>query len=173
MIFHEYSVMITVGSGYLVLHVLLYVFVFRGQAVFQSERGIFLYHFGSAMAFTLVAFAIAFTHFTDATFAIAIGLSAIHSIYSISFLELWTLAEGSYSMSILTAIASQGMVSRNRLIDAFARLGDAKKVNRLSVLSTLSLACREGGHWRLSARGQMLANALNVLVWLAAIKNRG
>jgi hypothetical protein len=59
------------------------------------------------------------------------------------------------------------------LIDAFAGIGDTKKGNRLSVLLKMSLARREGSHWRLTARGRVLANALDLLTWLAAIKNLG
>jgi hypothetical protein len=172
-IFPEYGVTVAVGLSYLALHFLLYVLVLRGRPLVQSERGIFLYHFGSAAVFTLVAFCLAVSYFSDAAIAIAIGLSALHGIYSLSFLELWTLAEGSYSMSILTGIASQGTLSRDALIDAFARIGDAKKSDRLSVLLNLSLGRRDGTYWRLSARGQLLAILLNALVWLAAIKKRG
>ena len=173
MIFPEYGVTVAVGLSYLALHFLLYVLVLRGRPLVQSERGIFLYHFGSAAVFTLVAFCLAVSYFSDAAIAIAIGLSALHGIYSLSFLELWTLAEGSYSMSILTGIASQGTLSRDALIDAFARIGDAKKSDRLSVLSNLSLGRSDGSYRRLSARGQLLAILLNALVWLAAIKKRG
>jgi hypothetical protein len=165
--------MVALGLSYLGLHFLLYVLVLRDRSLFQTERGIFLYHFGSATLFTLVVFAATLSQVTDGALAIATGLSAIHCIYSLSFLELWTLAEGSYSMSILTGIASQGTLSRNALIDGFARIGDAKKGNRLSVLTNLSLAHRDRNHWRLTARGGLLANALNVLLWLTAIKKRG
>jgi hypothetical protein len=172
-ILREHGIATAVGLSYLVLHALLYVFVLRDRPLFQSERGIFLYHFVSAALFALVAFAAAITHFSDATLAIAAGLSAIHCIYSISFLELWSLAEGSYSMSILTGIASQGTLSRKALIDAFARIGDAKKGDRLSVLSKLSLASRNGNHWRLSARGRLVAVLVNALISLAAIEKGG
>jgi hypothetical protein len=172
-IFPEYGVTVAVGLSYLALHFLLYVLVLRGRPLVQSERGIFLYHFGSAAVFTLVAFCLTVRYFSDAAIAIAIGLSALHGIYSLSFLELWTLAEGSYSMSILTGIASQGTLSRDALIDAFARIGDAKKRDRLAVLSNLSLGSRDGNHWRLSRRGRLLASLLNILIWLAAISKRG
>jgi hypothetical protein len=172
-IFRDCGTTVAVGVSYLALHVLVYLFVLRNRPFFQSERGIFLYHFISATLFTVVALAAAAAYFSDAALAIAIGLITIHCIYSLSFLELWTLAEGSYSMSILTGIASQGTLSRKTLIDSFARIGDAKKGNRLSVLVKLSLAHREGSLWQLSARGRVLAGVLNVLVWLAAIENRG
>jgi hypothetical protein len=172
-IFPEYGVTVAVGLSYLALHFLLYVLVLRGRPLVQSERGIFLYHFLSATVFAVVALAAAVTPFSDAALAVAVGLIATHCIYSLSFLELWTLAESSYSMSILTGIASQGTLSRKTLIDSFARIGDAKKGNRLSVLVKLSLAHREGSLWQLSARGRVLAGVLNVLVWVAAIENRG
>jgi hypothetical protein len=76
-------------------------------------------------------------------------------------------------MSILTEIASQGTLSRETLIEAFAGIGDAKKANRLAVLSKMSLARHEGNHWRLNARGRLLADALDLLTWLAAIKKPG
>jgi hypothetical protein len=172
-IFRDYGIMVAVGLAYLVSHFLLYVGVLRNRSLFRSEYAIFLYHFVSATLFGLMALLVALTHFSDASLAIGVGLIAAHCIYSLSFLELWTLAEGSYSMSILTGIDSQGTLSRKTLVDAFTCIGDAKKGNRLSVLLKLSLACRKGAHWQLSARGRIVASVVNLLVWLAAIKNRG
>jgi hypothetical protein len=171
-IFADYGIPVAVALAYLASHLLLYLIVLRTRPVFQSEYGIFRYHFVSATVFALVALVTALTHFSDASLALALGLIATHGIYSLSFLELWTLAEGSYSMSILTGIDSQGILSRKTLVDAFARIGDAKKGNRLSVLIQLSLACRKGARWQLSARGRIVARIVNLLVWLAAIKNR-
>ena len=65
-----------------------------------------------------------------------------------------------------------GKSSRSSLGSLFG-IGDAKKGNRLSVLSTLSLADRDGSHWRLSGRGRVVANVLNALIWSAAIEKRG
>lgn len=172
-ILSEYGITVAVGLLYLMLHLMLYAFVLRDRPLFQSERGIFLYHFISAAVFSLVAFAALVTHFSDAALAVAIGLIVSHGIYSVSFLELWSLAQGSYSISIVTGIASGGALSRNAAIDTFARIGDAKKGDRLSVLSESSLAVRDGDYWRISARGRLLANLLNVLLWLAAVEKPG
>jgi hypothetical protein len=168
-----YHLATAVGLSYLAAHVLLYFSVLRNRRFFQSELGIFLYHLVSVTVLMVAALVIALVHFSDAALAVAIGLIAIHCIYSISFLELWSLAEGSYSMSIVTGIAAKGRVSRKALIDAFAGIGDVKKATRLSVLSKMSLAQRKEVHWHLSARGRLLAYALDLLIWLAAIKNRG
>lgn len=80
MIFAGYDFMIAMGLSYVVVHVLLYLFALRSQRFFQSERGIFLYHFVSATVFTVVALLATFSHFSDAAFATAIGLIAIHCI---------------------------------------------------------------------------------------------
>ena len=173
MILSGFGITVSIGLSYLALHFLLYVCLLRDRPLFQSERGIFLYHFVSTVLFTAGALAASLARFSDAALAGAIGLIATHCIYSISFLELWSLAEGSYSMSILTGIASQGTLSRETLIEAFAGIGDAKKANRLAVLSKMSLARHEGNHWRLNARGRLLADALDLLTWLAAIKKPG
>src|SRR4029077_20843025 len=100
--------------------------------VFQTERGIFLYHFISAVLFAAGALAAGIARFSDAAMAVSVGLIAVHGIYSTSFLELWSLAQGSYSISILTGIASQGPLPRSKLVDVFARIGNAKKNDRLS-----------------------------------------
>jgi len=172
-IFSEFGDTVWIGLLYLGSHFLLYVFVLRGRLVFQTERGIFLYHFISAVLFGSAMFAAGIVRFSDAAMAVAIGLIALHGIYSTSFLELWSLAQGSYSISILTGIASQGPLPRSKVIDAFARIGNAKKDDRLSALSKSSLAHRRDGYWRLSGRGRLLGNLLNGLLWLAAIKTSG
>jgi hypothetical protein len=169
----ESSVAVSIGLSYLTLHFLLYIFVLRNRSVFQSERGIFLYHFVSAVLFATVALTAGVVAFNDDTMALSIGLTAAHGIYSISFLELWSLAQGSYSISILTEIASQDSPQRNSLIDAFARIGDAKKGDRLSILMKSTLARLDGGYWRLSGLGRLLGNLLNAVLWLAAIKKPG
>src|SRR5713101_5852969 len=79
-IFGEYGVAAAGGLFYLGLHFLLYVCVLRDRPFFQSERGIFLYHFCSAAAFSLAALATGVAHFSDAAIAIAIGLIAAHGI---------------------------------------------------------------------------------------------
>jgi hypothetical protein len=172
-IFSEFGRTISIGLFYLASHFLLYVCIFRDRPAFQTERGIFRYHFISAVLFASAALAAGIARFSDAAMAVSIGLIAIHGIYSTSFLELWSLAQGSYSISILTGIASQGSLPRSKLIDVFARIGNAKKNDRLSALSKSFLAHRGGGYWRLSGRGRLLGNLLNALLWLAAIKTSG
>jgi hypothetical protein len=172
-IFSEYGAAAASGLSYLGFHFLLYICILRNQPFFQSERGIFLYHFWSAAVFSMAALATGMAHFGDAAIATSFGLIAAHGIYSTSFLELWSLAQGSYSISILTGVAVRGTLQRARLIDIFTQIGNSKKSDRLSVLSKSSLAYHDDGYWRLSSRGRLLAKVLSVLLWLAAIKKPG
>jgi hypothetical protein len=160
---------VLIGLSYLALHFLLYVFLIRNRPFFQSERGIFLYHVVSIVAFALLALA-SVSDFSEAGIAVLCALIAAHAIYSISFLELWSLAQGGYSLSILAGAASARGLRRTGLIESFARLGDSKRDGRLSVLSKSSLVRHEGGYWRLSARGRFIANLLEGLLWLAGTK---
>jgi hypothetical protein len=132
-----------------------------------------VYHFASAVLFSLLILAASAGSFNYERIAISTGLVAVHGIYSLSFLELWSLAQGSYSISILTGVPSHGSLRRSELIRVLARIGDAKKGDRLTVLSKSSLVQRDGQRWRLSPRGRVLASMLNALLWLAAIRKPG
>jgi hypothetical protein len=117
-VFYQFCTAFGIGLVYLVAHFVLYVFPLRQKAFFQSERGIFLYHLASAVLFSVAALALWKVEFNDAGLATALALIAAHGIYSISFLELWSLAQGSYSIAIIAGAASQGAVSREYLIEA-------------------------------------------------------
>ena len=92
-------------AAYLAAHFATYVVALRHWAALRSEKGIFLYHFGSAV----------FVGLAGVTFAVLepdrFGLSglvlvlSLHGIYSLSFLELWSLAQGGYSLSIIASVA--------------------------------------------------------------------
>jgi hypothetical protein len=167
------GVAFALGLAYLLVHFTLYLAVLRNRPFFQTERGIFLYHFASGAIFSLVAIVPCVIEPGDGSFATALALVAAHGVYSISFLELWSLAQGSYSIGILTGAASGANLSRPGLIEAFARIGDAKKADRLAALSRSGLACREGEYWALTPRGACLGTFITGLLWLANIKTAG
>jgi hypothetical protein len=128
---------VLIGPSYLALHFLLYVLAIRDRPFFQLERGIFLYHVVSIIGFALLAL-ISISDVGEAGIAVLCALVAAHVICSISFLELRSLAQGGYSLNILAgAVSAQGL-RRASVIDAFARIGDAKQDDRLAVLSRSS-----------------------------------
>jgi hypothetical protein len=158
---------------YLLGHFFLYVFVLRHRGYFQTERGIFLYHLISAIACVFASAVIVLVDRDQAAFSVACALVAAHGIYSISFLELWSLAQGSYSLSIMGQGGSDRSPSRAELVDCFSRIGDAKKADRLSGLEASRLIRLDGNRWKLSGFGAIVGSMLRGLLWLANIKERG
>jgi hypothetical protein len=162
-----------IAAGWLVLHFCFYVAILRNWPVFQTEIGIFLYHLVSSAIFVAAAIVILLIRRDDATFAFACALVAAHGIYSISFLELWSLAQGSYSLSIMGRGIAGEAPYRNELVESFSRIGNMKKADRLSGLERSQVVRLEGSVWRLSGAGVPVAAFLRGLLWLANIKERG
>jgi hypothetical protein len=158
---------------YLLGHFFLYVFVLRHQPYFQTEKGIFLYHLISAIVWVFASGVILLVYRDGEAFSVASALIAAHGIYSISFLELWSLAQGSYSLSIMGQGRSERVQSRAELIASFSRIGNAKKADRLSALEGSQLVRLDGNRWKLNGSGAIVASLLRSLLWLANIKERG
>jgi hypothetical protein len=60
-------------------------------------------------------------------FAGVCGLLALQFIYSMSFLELWTLTEGSHSLQILQLVLRRGLLSRQDIVARSEEIGAEKK----------------------------------------------
>jgi hypothetical protein len=140
---------------------------------FRTERGIFLYHAVSATLFSIAALGTCVIAFNDVTLAVTLGLVAAHGIYSLSFLELWSLAQGSFSIGIIAGAQSGSSLSRAPLIESFARIGDHKKCNRLATLSKLGLIEHHDGSWMLTSRGVLLGKLLASLLRQSKIRIAG
>lgn len=154
-------------AAYLVVHAVTYLLVLRRRAAFGRERVIFAYHALSALA-TSAYVAVAFILQPGAErFAAAVAVVSLHGLYSVSFLELWSLAEGSYSLTILRRIAA-GSDPEND--PALAAVGLAKHQNRAGGLEGIGLVRRDGERVTLTGRGRAVAAVLALIVWLANIR---
>lgn len=161
------------GVAYLILHFVAYLFWLRTTNYFQTERGILFYHSMSATIFTVAVLGTLLTNVSGAAVAAGIGLVAAHGIYSVSFLELWSLTEGSYSISILNELSCDQTLPREAIIEKCAQIGQTKKATRLVALARLGLLDRNGEYWQLSARGRLFANFLQAIKWISAINRSG
>ena len=150
-------------AAYLAAHFAAYVVVLRHQASLRSEKGIFLYHFASAV----------FVGLAGAVFAVLepdrFGLSglvlvlSLHGIYSLSFLELWSLAQGGYSLSIIASVAQAEASGGEPDFLALAAIGEAKQDDRVAALERLGLISGRGGRITLTVRGRGIAFLLHAL----------
>jgi hypothetical protein len=158
--------------GFITAHLLAYLAVFRHWQVFAGERTIFAYH-GLAFA---VGFAVVATAFARGAigFAALSGLLALQFIYSISFLELWSLAQGSYSLQILTRVAREASTPREEIVAACEAIGGEKKRHRLDNLLTFGLVAKSvDSRLGLSAKGAMLVRSLRTIMRFSAVRDAG
>src|SRR5438093_12043221 len=114
--------MIVAFLGYLVTHFLIYLIVLRNTRLFRSERVIFLYHFIPAVIMALAVVGLSIVLSSEEMLASAVLVISLQGIYSLSFLELWSLAHGSYSISILICVgtaAQEGIESNFAVLECF------------------------------------------------------
>jgi hypothetical protein len=94
---------------------------------------------------------------------------AIHAIYSLSVLELWTLTEGSYAIAMLASLKHKP-VTRAELAARFRPLGEQKRTARVEALEK-SGAVRIDGELHLTLRGAHIARVVSLLRSLANIRD--
>lgn len=154
-------------AAYLVAHFAAYVLVLRHRAGLRSEKGIFVYHFASAVFAGLAG--VAFAVLEPDRFGLSglVLVLSLHGIYSLSFLELWSLAQGGYSLSILASIAQAQASGSAPDFGHLERIGGEKQRNRLAVLGKLGLIEKRDGAVGLNARGRSAsAVLLFVMKWI-------
>ncbi|MCC7368890.1 MAG: hypothetical protein IT306_10735 [Chloroflexi bacterium] len=152
------------GVGYLLLHLLAYLVVLRRFRAFVTERGAFRYHLASAMVFTLVVAGLwLLVPASGVSFAVLVGLVMLHGIYSLSFLEVWSLTEGSYSLQIVRAVVESNATRSPLDMQHLEGIGSRKKLGRTDTLVRLGLVSVVDGQVSLTPRGRTAARALGAL----------
>lgn len=152
--------------AYLSLHFLAYAILLRNQPFFFGEKNIFLYHFVSLILVLVIS--VIFGALDRGFLKWALGGVALHGIYSLSFLELWALSDGGYSLRILDRIDHAGASAD---FDSLRVLGASKKKYRLDSLKRLNLITpRPSGEWTLTRLGRALAGFLGFFVWISRQK---
>lgn len=148
------------------LHLTLFLALRRSL---RSEWAIFGFHLVSFVTFAVIAFTLLL--WGDVPIIVAGGVLALHGIYSLSFLELWSLAQGGYSLSILQVLAAGG-ATRQELAQRFARLGDVKKRERLAALQHGGLIVRSSP-FAPTRSGRALATVIGTFRGLANCQSAG
>jgi hypothetical protein len=138
------------------------LFVLRRRLSLRTEKGIFLYHFVSAVFSGMVGLGFAAL---DPAFGVPglVLVLSLHGIYSLSFLELWSLAQGGYSLSIIAGIAQAEAAGSAPDFSGLAAIGEAKQADRVATLERLGLVARTDGRISLTTRGGTIAFVLHAL----------
>ena len=156
---------------YIAAHLVLYFAVLRHLPAFRGERTIFLYHALSAIGVSLVAVARLFVPGSDVDLIWVIGVIALHGLYSTTFLEVWSLAEGGYSLQILEHLERAERLGAEPNSEALRAIGIAKQGNRLAGLASIGLVRQEAGRLSLTPSGRVVASILALLAWLTNVQD--
>ena len=134
-----------IGLAFLLAHAGLYFAVLRDSAALASEKGIFLYHFISAVLVAGSFGVWAVVHGSADAWTWLACVVMLHGLYSLSFLELWALADDSYSLAIMEIIARSGAAAGPVLMQRLEEIGIGKQVSRLDALRAIGLVREAGG----------------------------
>ncbi len=149
---------------YILAHLAAYIAFVRGSPWGKTERGIFLYH--SCSFLTFAATTLVLCTFFGFGISLWISVLALHGIYSLTFLELWSLTQGSYSLQLLEAAAKNGDLAHLRKLSELRELGGSKIEQRLVSLSGLHLIRGQAKDITLTWLGSILASFFRLVVWL-------
>ena len=162
-----------VGLFWLLAHFFLYVVWLRRWTALRTETGIFRFHLFSVLALTLVTAARLFFGCIPQPWAVLAAVVSLHGVYSVSFLELWSLAQGGYSLSILDRAANGANLTAPQERRELEQIGDLKRCDRLSALRSLGLVALDRERLQLTPSGRMCNIALRALITLANLRSVG
>ena len=159
---------------YLAVHAVLYCAVLRDRRALGSERAVFLYHFISAIAVTGAFGLWAFAVGGSEAWTLFVCVVMLHGIYSLSFLELWALADDSYSLAIMEVIDRGGTAGGPALMRRLEAIGTGKQTSRLDALRAIGLIREVGdGSLTLTLTGRAAALFGRALLFLVNVRKYG
>jgi hypothetical protein len=158
---------------YLALHLALYVLKLRDARAFSQESTIFAYHFWSAATVSALGVLGWLVAPSPESAAVAAAAISAHGIYSTSFLELWSLSEGGYSLSILRLLTHAKAAGRVVELNVLHDIGARKKGNRVQGLLKLRLAKQHENQFELTMFGRGVAALFGGIAWAANLRELG
>ncbi len=153
--------------GYCVAHFLVYAILVRTRRWGRNECGIFFYHLASFLLLGLAVLLVSVVSAASAPTALVASALAVHGIYSLTFLELWSLTQGSYSLSILDAVDAAQRDGTDLPWSRLAAIEGTKQDDRLNGLRRLGLIREKADVAKLTTAGCVVAVMLAAIVWTA------
>ena len=160
------------GLAYLCIHFFLYAVWLRKVGRLRTERGIFRFHFFSAILVTCITLLLMVGSLVESPWAVLAALLSFHGMYSVSFLELWSLAQGGYSLSILEVAARTDGITPEQQ-SQFETIGDQKRESRLRALLQMGLIRKTPAGISMTLFGRTLGAVFQAVVWLANLRSLG
>lgn len=154
---------IAIGMLYCFLHFIFFI-AWLGSGR-RSEFSVLIFHIFSFLLLSFSVFMI--YHSEDDHFIFISGIIALHGIYSLSVLELYSLSQGSYAISILKSLKNNPQ-EKFKIIKDFHKLGEQKRIFRIEGLRKYFIMM-ENGKLKLTALGFFASRAIILLRFLANI----
>jgi hypothetical protein len=151
-------------------HLATYLLYFRSRPRLMSEAAITRYHI-ALMLTVLVAGDLALVAANQWDWSAFLIMGTLPAIYSMTFLECWSLTEGSYSFFILSRIKLANGQPLN--MAPLRSLGAEKLSARVNGLLRLNLVVRDGECLQITSRGRAIAAILRSALWLVHVKRNG
>jgi hypothetical protein len=98
---------------------------------------------------------------------------SLQGIYSLSFLELWSLTQGGYSLTILKKVQESGGVASAADLASLGQIGAGKQTGRLQGLEKLHLLQSRQNQIAITPLGKFAAFLFRGLVLLINLKSHG
>ncbi len=159
---------------YIALHFVVYALLLRHVRLFIQERVILAYHVASELTWpVLLGVGSAAGAWPSEDLSVWVAVLSLHGIYSLSFLSLWSLASGGYSLGILQfAESHDGFVSpgERRTLE---QIGIDKQDSRLKGVQHIGLVTGRAGRYELTRRGQVAAHLLAGVAWVFDVRESG
>lgn len=155
---------------YILFHISLYILIGRNICRLRTEFGIFLFHLSSFLLLGIISIFVLIGN--QNILILLLGILSLHGIYSISFLELWSLSQGSYSIKILE-LSPITLATNSNKLDILESLGDTKFIDRVESLQKIYLLHSDNDTLKVTCFGRIVAKILLTFARIANISNRG
>ncbi len=149
---------------YVAAHFFFYAVFLRYQRPFFRESVIFFYHFLS-----MTALGVFFLLRSD-DWTLTLAALSLHGIYSLTFLEFWSLSDGGYSLRILDSLTGHRDRNERQNWTKLEELGRQKKESRIQGLTRLGLVHKKADKFELTVFGRALIGFLFFIAWLSGAK---
>lgn len=163
---------LVIGLAWIVVHFLIYITRLRQSDAASTEAGILRLHAFSFVGLAVLGLVVSITIGPDDAFAGFIAAVSLHAVYSISFLEAWSVTEGSFVFHTLSRIDRAG--DKPLDLSDLETVGASKRSSRLRGLETLGLVSAAGnGNYHLTKRGRVVCTVTELLASLTNVRQGG
>jgi len=155
----------------ILINILYFHFFFRHSHSRTSEGGIFKLELISSIFVGILGVLLIFKNPDPIIISCVLGCLFLHGIYSLTFLEFWALAQGSFSQEIVKLALHKQIT--NTSIDQLIEIGDGKLKSRLKGLEAGEMIKFQDDIWVISAKGIAFSACMHYIQKIVDLRDPG